>query len=148
MIARLPEGDGVAAKYPGDIGIEEDPAVVFADGFEDIEDDAIAEGTKKQKGKKWDSTFNRLVITREPENVHSGRQAVEITHTQPANHNAVKKFGEGYDTLFVRYYMKYSKEFAGCHHTGTRPEETATRRANRRRITARSPGCRNQSQTS
>lgn len=118
MISRLPEGDGLAAKYPGDAGIERDPAVVFADGFEDIEDDAIAEGTRKQKGKKWDSTFNRLVITREPENVHSGRQAVEITHTQPANHNAVRKFGEGYDTLFVRYYMKYLTNFPGCHHTG------------------------------
>jgi hypothetical protein len=118
MISSLPEGDGVAAKYPGDVGIEDDPAVLFADGFEEIEEDAIAEGTRKQKGKKWDSTFNRLVITREPENVHSGRQAVEITHTEPSDHNAVKKFDEGSDTLFVRYYMKYSKEFPGCHHTG------------------------------
>ncbi len=118
MLAELPEGDGIAEKYPEDVGIEADPAVVFADGFEDIEGDWIAEGTETQKGKKWDSTFNRLIITREPENVHSGRQAVEITHTEPSNHNAVRQFGEGFDTLFVRYYMKYAKEFPGCHHTG------------------------------
>ncbi|KPK62129.1 MAG: hypothetical protein AMK73_06735 [Planctomycetes bacterium SM23_32] len=118
MMPALPEGDGIGAQYPGDVGIENDPAVVFADGFEDIEDGAIAEGTERQKGKKWDSTFNRLVITRDPDNVHSGRQAVEITHTEPSNHNAVKQFGEGFDTVYVRYYMKYAKEFPGCHHTG------------------------------
>jgi hypothetical protein len=33
MLPQLPEGDGVAAKYPGDAGVEADPAVVFADGF-------------------------------------------------------------------------------------------------------------------
>lgn len=36
----LPEGDsGIAAEYPGDVGIERDPAVVFYDGFEGFEDD-------------------------------------------------------------------------------------------------------------
>jgi hypothetical protein len=33
MLSELPEGDGIAARYPGDLGIEQDPAVVFADGF-------------------------------------------------------------------------------------------------------------------
>ena len=36
MLADLPEGDGSAARYPGDKGIETDPAVVFADGFETV----------------------------------------------------------------------------------------------------------------
>lgn len=40
MLSELPEGDGIAAKYPGDQGIEQDPAVVFADGFEDCSEDA------------------------------------------------------------------------------------------------------------
>jgi len=52
MLAELPEGEGIAAKYPGDLGIEEDPAVVFADGFEDIEDDTMSSSFEKQKGKK------------------------------------------------------------------------------------------------
>ena len=30
MPERLPEGNGIAADYPGDVGIENDPAVVFA----------------------------------------------------------------------------------------------------------------------
>lgn len=118
MVSELPEGHGIAAKYPGDLGIEEDPAVVFADGFEEIEDATMATGVQEQKGKKWDSAFGTVVITQEPENVHSGSKAVEITHKQPGNHNAVKRFKEGFDTLYLRYYMKYAKEFPGCHHTG------------------------------
>jgi hypothetical protein len=32
--AALPEGDGIAARYPDDRGIDQDPAVVFAEDFE------------------------------------------------------------------------------------------------------------------
>lgn len=118
MLPGLPEGNGLAAKYPGDQGIEADPAVVFADGFEELEGTVIAAGEEKQKGKKWDSAFGTPLIVREPEHVHSGRQAVEITHTQPGNHNAIKQFRDGFDTLYLRYYMKYAKDYPGCHHTG------------------------------
>ena len=31
----LPEGPGLAARYPGDVGIEQDDAVVLAEDFED-----------------------------------------------------------------------------------------------------------------
>jgi len=118
MPADLPEGNGIAAKYPGDLGIEGDPAVVFADGFEDIEDDTITTGPEEQKGKKWDVAWHTVGITRELENVHSGRRAVEVAHVQPMSHGVSKDFEEGFDTLYVRYYMKYHKEFPGCHHTG------------------------------
>lgn len=118
MLPQLPEGEGLAARYPGDLGIEEAPEVVFADGFEEIEDDRLAPDTEPQKGKKWDSSYNGLGITRDPENVHSGGQAAEVTHTQPSGNNAIKEFEPGFETLFVRYYMKYHPEFPGCHHTG------------------------------
>ena len=114
----LPEGAGLAAKYPGDQGIEGDPAVVFADGFEEIEGAAMATGTQEQKGKKWDSAFGTVTITQEPENVHSGSKAVQIEHERPGSHNSVKRFEDGFDTLYLRYYMKYAREFPGCHHTG------------------------------
>ena len=117
-LPELPEGDGIAAGYPGDQGIEEDTAVVFADGFEGIEDATMAPGFQKQKGKKWDSTWHTIGITENPENVHSGRRAVEITHEQPMAHGADRHFKEGFDTLHVRYYMKYAKDYPGCHHTG------------------------------
>jgi hypothetical protein len=118
MLPQLPEGDGIAAKYPGDAGIEQDTEVVFADGFEGFEDDRMVPDTTPQKGKKWDESYNGLVITRDPENVHSGRQAAEVTHTQPSGNNAIKNFEPGLETMFIRYYMKFHPEFPGCHHTG------------------------------
>jgi hypothetical protein len=118
MLARLPEGNGIAAKYPGDIGIAEDPAVVFADGFEDIEDVVMDTSPYPQKGKRWDNTWGMVRLTRDPENVHSGRQAIEITHTEPRSHGTEKRLEPGCDTIFLRYYMKFAKEFPGCHHTG------------------------------
>jgi hypothetical protein len=118
MLAPLPEGDGLAAKHPGDRGIEDDPAVVFADGFEEIEGDALGPVGKEQKGNRWDSAFGTVVVTQDPQSVHTGRKAVEISHKDRGSHNAVKKFGDGFDTLHLRYYMKYHKDFPGCHHTG------------------------------
>jgi hypothetical protein len=118
MLSELPEGDGLAAKYPGDEGIEQDPAVVFADGFEGFDDDLIATEPVGQKGMKWDAAWHTVRITRDPENVHSGRQAVEIVHAEPMSYGVGRDFDEGFDTLHVRYYMKYHRDFPGCHHTG------------------------------
>ena len=85
----LPEGDsGLAARYPGDVGIEGDPAVVFADGFEEVEAPVLETGLSPQKGKRWDGVWGLVRITRDPENVHSSRQAVEITHTEPRSWSA------------------------------------------------------------
>ena len=118
MLPQLPEGDGLAAKYPGDVGIEEDPAVVFADDFEGFEDDTIATDGTPQKGMKWDTAWHMLRITQDPENVHSGSQAVEMRHDVPMSYGMDKELKGGFDTLHVRYYMKLHPEFPGCHHTG------------------------------
>ena len=118
MLPELPEGEGIAAKYPGDRGIEEDPAVVFADGFEEIEGTRMAAVGQEQKGNRWDSSAGTVTIVQEPEKVHTGSKAVQMTYEVPSSHNAVKQFKDGFDTLHVRYYMKYHPEFPGCHHTG------------------------------
>jgi len=118
VLPALPEGNGLAARYPGDVGIGDDAAVVFADGFEDIDDPLLETTAYPQKGSKWDNAWGTVRITREPANVHSGRQAIEITHTGPRSHGAEKHLDPGCDRLFLRYYMKYAMQFPGCHHTG------------------------------
>jgi hypothetical protein len=118
MLSELPEGDGIAAKYPGDAGIEEDPAVVLADDFEGFEDDLVATEPVGQKGMKWDVAWHQVRITRDPANVHSGRLAVEMRHEEPMSHGLSRDFEDGFDTLFVRYYLKFHPQFPGCHHTG------------------------------
>ncbi len=52
QIDKLPEGDtGIASKYPGDKGIANDPAVLFADDFENS-------STINDLTKRWDILSN------------------------------------------------------------------------------------------
>jgi len=105
----LPEGDsGIAAKYPGDVGIERDPAVVFYDGFEDCNQ---TEDLKK----KWNYLVwreNRRLITDDPNNVHSGKRAVEFALLKGAESGsgAMTRLSKECDVLFVRYYLKFDKD--------------------------------------
>jgi hypothetical protein len=143
MLPALPEGDGLAAKCPGDAGIEDDPAVVFADGFEELQDVVLDTSPYPQPGRKWDTAWGIVHVTREPENVHSGRQAIEITHRVPRSNGADKRLYPGYNTLFLRYYMKYAKQFPGCHHTGMAIEGGALPEASTGNTTGIRPDGRN-----
>jgi hypothetical protein len=111
----LPQGEkGIAARYPGDHGIESDPAVVFHDDFE----------SGDLRG-KWDNTFQKADarITREPADVYSGKRALEfIVPRQEAelSNGVVKQLGGGRDMVFLRYYSKFERGFdqKGSSHNG------------------------------
>jgi len=115
----LPEGNnGLAAKYPGDINIENDPDVVFADHFEDYE-------KIKDIGKKYDNFFNceTMYIADGPNIAYSGNKSIEFR--MPVRDNelslgAVKNIKDEKDILFVRYYEKFSRTFdiVGSSHNG------------------------------
>ncbi len=110
----LPEGYGLAARYPGDMGIFGDKAVVFSENFEGFKGERF---TRDEMG-GWDNFYHNLIITRDKENVHSGNQALMIRHNEvPRTHGAVKEIA-GYDTLFVRFYMKFHPQFPATHHAG------------------------------
>jgi len=106
----LPEGNtGLAARYPGDAGIENDPAVVFHDGFEDCR-------TTADLPRKWDVMYNgeHLRITEEPANVNGGRRALEITIPKQENSLSVdvgRNLSETRDVLFLRFYTKFQQGF-------------------------------------
>jgi hypothetical protein len=111
---KLPEGRGLATRYPGDKGIKSDKAVVFAENFEGFKGEKF---TLADKG-GWDHFYNDLEITRDKKNVNTGNQALQITHiVVPRAVGAVKEVA-GYDTLFVRFYMKFHPQFPGTHHAG------------------------------
>ena len=114
QLAPLPEGDaGIAARYPGDAGISADADVMFTEDFENISGSSLTEGNSA-----FDAVYNQNVITQEPANVHGGTRAVERTHMSSTSFGAVKYIGNGFETVHLRYYMKYHEEFPGCHHTG------------------------------
>ncbi len=110
----LPDGDsGIAAQYPEDDGIADDPAVLLHEDFE-----SIAGASLTSEGSAFDSVYGENSITDVAADVHAGSQAVKRTHSSPGSFGAVKFLGAGYDTLHIRYYMKYDPLFPGCHHTG------------------------------
>lgn len=111
----LPEGNhGLAAKYPGDRGIEKDPAVIWHDDFE--------MGTPVGR---WDMVFHepQIRMASEVENVHSGKLALEFSvpkQKEELSNSAIKKIEPPRDRVFLRYYSKFDPGFdqVGSSHNG------------------------------
>ena len=113
--AKLPEGDrGIAARYPGDRGIQADPAVLLHDDFES--------GSLTEV---WDEAYHakNLRIATEPQRVHGGKRALEFTvpqQTGEVSNTLVKTLKVGQDVAFLRYYSRFEPGFdqTGSSHNG------------------------------
>jgi hypothetical protein len=119
---RLPEHGGLATRYPGDKGLAIDPAVVFADDFESVATGALpdvwaAEQPATSKN-RWSRGFGGPRITDDPEHVHAGHRALDLTIDGPAAIGLEKHMSPGYDRLFLRNHVKYDEAFPGAHHVG------------------------------
>jgi hypothetical protein len=98
----LPEGTGLAAKYPGDREIGGDPAVIFADGME--------------SGKAvWDNREGKgPQVTSDPKRVHSGKFAAELICPPGKGAGApglVKWFDPGYEQVYARWYVMFAEDY-------------------------------------
>jgi hypothetical protein len=95
---------GLAEKYPGDAGLEKDPAVLFADNFESGD------------MKKWDQKRGRVVMIEEKAN--SGRWCVEMPMERGKNEggDAIKWFMPGAHAVYARFYVKFSPDYQYNHH--------------------------------
>ncbi len=68
---------------------------------------------------RWDNVYGTVGLTRAAGNVHAGASAVEISLTTANAFGGWRDFGTaGFDTLFVRYYLKYHPSYPGVHHQG------------------------------
>lgn len=115
----MPTGEGIASKYPEDLGIEMDPSVIFADDFESHSQPSDLE-------KKWDAVYQmqEIRIATEPANIYAGNKALEFTVPQQNNElsNAVDKvLSQELDTLYLRYYSKFQPPYdvVGSSHNGS-----------------------------
>jgi len=127
-VAPLPEGPGLAAKYPGDVGLQADPAVIIAENFEEGDLDALVEAssTKTTTGKRWTNVAGAkgkdktLTIVTDPVNVHAGKFALEILVDESTREsgNLFTRLEPGYDQLYGRFYIKFAKDYPYESHTG------------------------------
>ncbi len=127
------EGMGLAAKFPGDAGLERHPSVIMADNFESWG----ADGTTFPKS-KWDSR-NKKYRTRVMDgkvtsggvalpgakvlemacwNEGGGSQSAGLTRKLGNYESKGEGRGDGLDEVYVRFYMKFSDNYEGVRNHG------------------------------
>jgi hypothetical protein len=105
-LEKLPEGKaGLAAKYPGDKGVAQDPAVLFAEDFENCS--SIVDIKKK-----WDNVVHEsnLSIAEGASHELGGRKCLLMTipkQNEPLATGMNKSLKKRQEILFLRWYMKF-----------------------------------------
>jgi len=96
---------GIAAQYPGDEGIEEDPRVLFVEDFE--------RGDIREIGARWGEVS-------QPENmdlssdIPPGSPGIRSLHISKNGH--LYTHTKGVDTMFARFYVKFHPKTGYIHH--------------------------------
>jgi len=109
----LPCYAGLAEKYPGDEGIENDPDVLFAENFE--------EGTVDEICKRWDSFKNKdgkvMAISDDSPEGSGGSRSLKMTGTLGENSGGdlYTRF-PSQDKAYLRFYTKFAADHAYEHH--------------------------------
>ena len=114
----LPFGDmGIAAHFPGDVGIAGDSTVIFADDFESY-------GDGGDLGRNWNAgVYHNSDIETAAAHVFAGSQSLRFT--APAqdvelSNGVARTVSPELDRLFLRFYSKFAANFDifGSSHNG------------------------------
>lgn len=120
----IPEADmGIAARYPGDVGIENDPDVIFVESFEGSVDDICSH---------WEAVAGKPIMSGSNDVVpgSGGTQSLLLTRVVGGTEGymdggslyrrlSAGKKSYGYDQVFFRFYMKFNQGHAPIHHYGS-----------------------------
>jgi hypothetical protein len=106
---------GIAARHPGDHGIETDPAVLFVENFE--------HGSVDQLKARWDMVRDPEVMSFSSD-VPPGSGGTKSLHmTQRAEQGTggdlYRLLGDGHRNLYTRMYVKFADDCEPIHHFGT-----------------------------
>jgi hypothetical protein len=110
----LPEGQGLSARYPGDSGIAADPAVLFAEDFEERDLGAVV--------KRWDESSNKdgkvLALSDDVPPASAGKHSLQMTATLGENTGGhlYTRLARGVDQVYARFYVKFPKSAQYIHH--------------------------------
>jgi len=109
-----PEGFGISAKYPGDVGIEKDEDVIFVESFET--------GGIGDFKSRWDSVSNDdkkvMSFSEDVPEASSGGRSLSMIATRGENSGGhlFKVFKPGYDRLYARFYVRFAPDYGFNHH--------------------------------
>lgn len=112
--ASLPQGPGLAQRYPGDRGIGSDPSVVLAEDFE--------AGTLRDVLERWDEVSNQdgavLALVGDSVPNSHGRSVLQVTATVPKNTGGhlYTRLRRPLETAFARFYVKFEEDPGYIHH--------------------------------
>lgn len=106
----LPSGSGLAARYPGDVGLDRDPEVIFADNFEN--------GTL---GQGWDESGNKdgkvLSLADPGVSASLGKHCLRVeAHLGKDTGGGLTKWFGSAPTLFIRFYTRFAPDCDYVHH--------------------------------
>ena len=105
---------GIAAKYPGDVGIENDPAVVLIENFE--------RSSVSTLNGRWTYTINPdykvLRMVEDSTALTSGTRCLEMKGTRGHDTGGElwKLLDSGYEKLHARVYVKFAEDAPYVHH--------------------------------
>jgi hypothetical protein len=107
----LPQGVGLAAKYPGDAGLASDPAVVLVERFNDDLRAVTA---------RWEAVQapQRLSLAADVPAHSDGAASLLVTHVGGADDGPYlyRRLDRGYERLFYRFYVKFAADSGPIHH--------------------------------
>lgn len=103
---------GLTSKYLGDKGIEKDPAVVFAEDFE--------EGDLEALWSRWENVQSKelMSLSADVPATSGGRRSLLMTHIggQSNGGHLYRRLLPGYEKLHVRFYVKFDLDCYPIHH--------------------------------
>ncbi|MCE5270698.1 hypothetical protein LLH00_05380, partial [bacterium] len=106
---------GLAALYPGDRGIANDPAVVFCENFDSA-------GSVTALDTNWTLASNKdnrvLALVQDDPTGTSGGRSLRMTATKDHDTGGYlwKLLDGGYDQLYARFYVKFAADAPYVHH--------------------------------
>ncbi len=103
---------GLASRYPGDEGIENDPAVIFAEDFESANIEAM--------WSRWESVQNKEIMSLSPDvpGASGGTQSLLMAHVggESTGGHLYRRLPPGYNKLHIRFYVKFDPDCFPIHH--------------------------------
>lgn len=114
--ARLPEGaSGLAARYPGDVGLEDDPAVLFVERYDQVSIDELT--------RRYDEVQHAEIMKFAADGAPGTRdgQSLLLTHVggQGNGGSLYRRIQPNQNVVFARWYVKFDPDCWPIHHFGT-----------------------------